>query len=1126
MDVDEEDETKESRSPPQAQTSRRRPLPPLPKIELHNTKFNPQGNHNNNTGSSSRFTGEPYSPLEGLSYMVNSIASRSSRSTRSTSYDMIDSDDFPDDASPGLSAGKGSPERPEREISRPQPQRGHIPPATAAATRSPSHEPIVRTASGRSLALRHPTPDLQVLQGAYIGNIEQLEKTAERLSMTSSIDDAIKSLHDEQKRSESRRSSLLSSQGMQAISRQVSNASSIVEVNSAARSGGYSPAGFMMSPKGSFTAGTRARSASKSSRFGSRPEPEMEGRPLDSFVNMSFTNFSLPPPSPDLNRTISIAEQDENSSTLTKPVVDKLDSPNMPKTSPERSDKPDRPTTSASMNTIEQAKIWEDFDGIHSAPIQEQRTVSGEFNDSYTAPIPRSRALSGDVEGTAQDTQQRRTSGIGSIHSDDNAQRRVSSGNRLSMASLPRPQSYADPNTGQQMVYYPAPVPMMLNLPQKLSKAPSSMARNKRRSQVLSSIPAAARQSAIWLPDVLENEEDKDVAVEDESQQQEYMAQHQRASMGGRRLTQDLSHMPPQLRASTFFDLPGPNEVVELKDHSAVATLDSILDASAHAPVSAFTDHAFAGHLGAEVYGRTHLRNSRSSSQLLETQKKRTSSFNILRGKRNSSNDLLASEKRAATMSGVVESAVRMPLDDDEDEDNVKDTTPLNQSDVGDPRSRGASGDFGGKEGEEESDDGQRDDEIYYGAPTTLLAELQLRKQQQKQRTRPLAKAYPNGMHSTLLEMDAVAQVEQRSRKGKRVNLAWEDPAIQAQDDGDGDDEDVPLAVLYAKKSQIRDLNRPMGLMERRDMEDNEPLSQRRNRLQGRPLGGRAATMINLSGPAPDEEEGETLQERIRRLKESGNEHGLPTARPISGDFASEMMSQFGGDALNAKDKGKGKEIATSPPPEEEETLGQRRKRLQAEREARAQEVGVLGEAQPQRPEMKTRRSMADILQAHPSAGADRVANYQKPATGLLGMHEKNTARRSSTMLNLSSPNLLGSQAQRAPSGGFKSGQFNDGQGGIVPPRPPQQAQYNMYGGNGLFPQPSIGNFNGFNPNGFNNQMMMPFANPYAMQMGMGYSPNTMPMNMAMGMPMGQGMAPLNQNQLDMVERWRQSVMQ
>ncbi|KAL2068894.1 hypothetical protein VTL71DRAFT_15232 [Oculimacula yallundae] len=376
-------------------------------------------------------------------------------------------------------------------------------------------------------------------------------------------------------------------------------------------------------------------------------------------------------------------------------------------------------------------------------------------------------------------------------------------------------------------------------------------------------------------------------------------------------------------------------------------------------------------------------------------------------------------------------------------------------------------------------------------------------------------------MHSTLLEMDAVAQVEQKSRKGKRINLAWEDPSLQVPDDGEGDDEDVPLAMLYAKKSQTRDMSRPMGLMERRDMEDNEPLSQRRNRLQGRPLGGRAATMMNLSGPVLPQNEGATP-----RLREGVNDNGLPTARPISGDFASEMMSQFGGDLLNSKDKGKGKAVSPTPPSEEEETLGQRRRRLQAEREARNQEVGVLGEAQ-QRPDLKTRRSMADILQAHPSAGADRIVNYQKPATGLLGMHEKSHARRTSTMLNLSSPNLLAGQAERAPSGGFKRGQFNDGQGGILPrPQPQQQVPYNMYGGNNLFPQPSIGNFNNYNPNGFNNQMMMPFANPYAMQMGMGYNQNQMPMNMAMGMPMGPGMEPLNQNQLDMVEQWRQKVMQ
>ncbi|CZS89661.1 uncharacterized protein RAG0_00967 [Rhynchosporium agropyri] len=1114
QDLDDPSPTK-----PRRQEAGAKPLPPplpvllldLPDTNLNYHAASGSGNENSTTNSSSRFTGGFYSPLGGLNYLVNSITSLSSRSTRSTSYDMIDSDDFPDDADLG-STSKGSL---PSETSRSQPRRCHIPPATAK--RSQSYDPTAQTSPGRKPALRHPTPDLQVLKGAYTGNIEQLERTAERLSMTSSIDDAIKELHDEQKRNDSRRSSFLSSQGMQAISRQVSNASSIVEVNSAARSGGYSPAGFIMSPKSSFTTDTRARSASKSSKYGSRPEPEMEGRPLDSFVNMSFTNFSLPPA--DLNQTALIAEQDEHSSTLTRPVVDKLESPSMTDASPKRSVEADRPTTSASMNTIEQAKIWEDFDGEHGAPIPEYNLRDIGDPDSI-----------GNIHGLAQNDYQRRVSGIDSIRSDGDAHRRASSGNRFSTASLPRPQSYADPGTGQQMVYYPAPVPMMLNLPQKLSKNPSAMARNQRRSQVMSGLPAAARQSAIWLPDVLENEANKDLAVDDDSHHQEHRAQHQRAIMCGRRLTQDVSHMPPQLRATTFFDLPGPSEVVQLKDKSAVATLDSILDASAHAPVSAFTDHAFAGHLGAEVYGRTQLRNSQSTSQLLDTQKKRTSSFNMLRGKRNSTSDLLASNTHPAIMSGVVESAVRMPLDDDEDEDKAKDTTPLNHSD-GDARSRGVSGDFGhgGKDGDdEEPAEGRRDDEMYCGAPTTLLAELQLRKQQQKQRTRPLATAYPNGMHSTLLEIDAVAQVEQKSRRGKRINLAWEDPVVQAQEDGEGSDEDVPLAVLYAKKSQMRDMSRPMGLMERRDMEDNEPLSERRNRLQGRPLGGRAATTMNLSGPAPPQAEGETPQERLCQ-GEGGNENGLPTARPISGDFAAEMMSQFGGNLHNAKDKGKGKEAAPSPPSEEEETLGQRRKRLQAERAAHNLEVGITGDNQSERPELRNRRSMADILQAHPSAGADRIVNYQKPTTGLLGLHEKSSARRSSIMLNLGTPNRPAAQADTTPSSDFKRGQFNNGRGGIVPtplPQAQQQVPYNMYGGNGLFPQPSIGNFNVYNPNGFNNQMMMPFASQYAMQMGMGYNPNALPMNMARGMPMGQGMEPLNQNQLDMVERWRQSVMQ
>ncbi|KAG9239711.1 hypothetical protein BJ875DRAFT_447436 [Amylocarpus encephaloides] len=1136
---------------------------------------------NHKTGTSSVDDENTSPSTNGLSQFMQSITSPSTKT--SGSYDMVDGDDFADnarssptfsfdkhkDSSPSESARASSPKvntraapapapspSPSVPLHRPLPRNARSPATTAdlGFALSKTSAPIVRTASGRATALRHPTPDLQVLQGAYSGNIEHLERTAERLSMTSSIDNAIKDLHDEQKRSDSRKSSLLGR------SRQMSNASSIVEVNSAARSGGYSPAGFMMSSGGSFSAGGggRMRSASKGSRLGSRPEPEMEGRPLDSFVGSTTPAIST---SPVVVQAASIDERDEYATTLTKPVTDQFSHTDAAAYVEYHQPYEDRPPTPLSTHTIEPTNsIFEGFDGVHTGPIQApieapKPPLHAHFEEDMDA---RFTEVSHDPP-----PQHRRSVSGGDLL--DHPQRRVSSGNRLSMA---RPQSYADPGTGQQMVYYPAPVPMMLNLPQKLSKAASSMARNKRRSQVLSNIPPAARQSAIWLPDVLE---DEPALAEDEGvQSQEYLPQHQRATMGGRRHTQDLSHLPPQLRASAFFDLPAPPQTVELKEQSAVATLDSILDASAHAPVSAFTDHAFAGQLGSEVYGKPKGHN-RSSTQLLETQhKRRTSSFNLLRGRRASSQTLLDTEKekkRSTTMSGMGETPTakpRMTLDDEEEYEG-KDTSRADLSESGDAHRIG-SGEYGeneeaveGEEDESEADDEQPEDEVYHGPPTTLLAELQIRKQQQKLRTRNLYQAYPNGMHSTLLQLDAVAQVEQSTRKQKKINLAWE-TSNQQQDDGESSNDDVPLAVLYSKKAQ--DMNRPIGLLEKREMEDNEPLSKRRERITGRPM-PRATTMMSppprIDSLDDPEEEGETLAQRIRRLKEKGGTAkglNLPLARPISGDFASEMMSQFG-DLDKPNVKGKGREKAPSPNLEEE-TLGQRRKRLQAERAAEASGGGEV------RPAFNQRHSMANILQAHPAANGNGP-NKERPATGLLGMHE---ATRSSTLLNLDfssdlkpqnhiKPNgLLGLNDQRrsstllnldyhtapAPprqtSGGFKNGAYNDPQGGIVPPpqpQPQQQPQYNnMYGFNGApaFPQPSLG----FN-NGFQNQGMMPFANPYAQ---MGYNPNAMnmpmgfmpgmAMNMApnpmMGMGMGGMAQPLNQGQRDMVERWRQSVMQ
>lgn len=1099
---------------------------------------------------------QTYSPeiLPSLSQMVQSIISKSTNP--SGSYDIAEEDDYEEhevereQTSPSLAL---SPERksvtsrngspPEiplvLSIPRPRPQRNTATassnnttsPISPRAVLSKERAPVVRTTSGHSISLRHPTPDLQTLQGAYVGNIDKLERTAERLSMTSSIDDAIRELHMEQKRSDSRRSSILSQLNeMPQVSREISNPSSIIEVNNAARSGGYSPAGYMMSPKGSFSTTTRGRSASKSSRFGNRPEPDLEGRPLDSFVNMSF-------PSLVDHRAPSIAEQDERLATLKTQAVNNLTKETGAEHIPEQANE-SRPQTSTSTNTYDLAeRMFADFDGVHSAPLR------ASFDHESILEEQRGVAL-GTADFEMNEYQRRFSSGTQLLAS-DNEQRRMPSDNRQSMI---RPQSYADPSTGQQMVYYPARVPMMLNLPQKLSKNPSSMARNKRRSQVLSHIPAAARQSAVWLPDVLENNS-QPLSGNDEAQNMEYVPQHQRISMGGRRNTQDLEHLPAHLRANMFFELPpGGSDAVELKEQSAVATLDSILDASAHAPITAFVDHAIAGHLGSEVYGKPHRRN-KSSTQLLtpdkqDNLKKRTSSFNFLLGRRASSGDLLGeNEKRAATMSNlqVERKATRSPIEDDEDDIRNKDTTPLRHSRV----VSGATDLIRAEAGEVESeeDEGQRDDEIYHGPPTTLLAELQLRKQQQKIRTR--APQGVIGMQSTLLQLDTVLQRQQDTRKQKRVNLAWQ---IGNHEDPDAEeDEDIPLAMLHVTRAHAQEVRRPLGLMERRQLEDNEPLSRRRARLTGQPMPmPRATTMMHVPTGTPDveEEEGETLAQRIRRLKEQGGTAtGLPAARPVSGDFATEMMSQFGGDLMNDKGKGKEKEkeVSTTPVNEEEETLGQRRKRLQAEREAREKEVGSSGgadaDAVPEPLVINKMNSMADILSAHPAAGASRNISYIKPsrpATGLLALHEKQTQQRASTMTNLVTQQNLAPRVVRVKSGTHNAS-LSQGQSSMI--RPPQTSNHNLHSsalpnsGYPQFVQPASMNYSSYNT------PMMQYGQGYP-NMGSqnnvpmsGYN-NVMPIQMqnihtnpATGISTGPNGEPVNQGQVDMVERWRQSVM-
>ena len=809
-----------------------------------------------------------------------------------------------------------------------------------------------RTVSREGSVLRHPTPDLQSIQGAYVGNIERLEQSAERLSLSSDIGEELRKMRIEQRKSHSRRSSILDAHNEEgepntSLHRQFSYeygshaSNSIVGTNNVARNGGFSPAAYFASPKGSVRSGSwshqnsvRERSVSYGTRLEQVSEPEQEGKPLDS---------------PLSNRLMPLAPQPESPTKPLRVINDEgynLNSVDIPHTQPEESETVDNGNQPrASSDTYQQAAaLFTDFDGVHIAP----------HSDNL-------------------------------LDLDDTTNRRVSS------QPIPtRPVSYMQSTPAENMVYYPAPVPMMLNLPKRLSKLPATPHRDKRRSELLDNLPTEARKSTVWSPDVPET------ANGDVPPGSENSAMHV-----NERKRRTMAEMPPQLRATMFFDYPSTRHEVEVKGDSAVATLDSILDASAFAPVSAFTDHPIAGRVGAEVYGKAPVR-SRASVVSAEVRDpgQRRSTINLLT-KRNSSSNLLENTKKrnSSLMSlgghfGKRKSSAQQFEDAQEYQeadaaDSHGENAPLQHSDgLADEET-----DF--HDAREEMLDGEDQHEElgdYNGAPTTLLAELQLRKLQQKQRGRTAATAFPNGMHSTLLQLDAVAQVQKQSRRQKHTTLAWEDPEAHNVGPENQDDEDVPLGLLFPgrkmdanDKSRLFDEGRPLGLIARRDMEDNEPLSQRRARLRGEDLAPPITDtekrnsmytldLPNFSDEKPqieNDDEDETLAQRIRRLKATS----IPShPRPVSGDFASEVLSQFHGlspaEQLPRDEASAPHTASKTPGPDE--TLGQRRKRLQREAN-KSREVSGESNGSATRPATTTRHSMASILSAHPATNASTM---------------------------------------------------------------------------------------------------------------------------------------------------------
>ncbi|KAI4124044.1 MAG: hypothetical protein LQ347_005882, partial [Umbilicaria vellea] len=786
-----------------------------------------------------------------------------------------------------------------------------------------SHRTSLKTVSREgSIPMRHPTPDLQSLQGAYVGNVERLERSAERLSMSSDIGEELRKMRLEQKRSDSRRNSRRSSmldthaedEELPPLKRDFtpsSNASnSIIGLNNAARSGGFSSGGFAPSPQISLRSASwshnsvRARSGSQKSRLIQMPEPEQEGRPLDSPLSTrSIPTIASPKPPTQVLRVINHDEPLQELPASDPEYGSVVQPPGLTSHGllEPASETLERSMTSSSMNTDPFRKIsnlFADFDGVHIS----------------TPPPPNPETSAGHVRQTSA------------------GHTRQTSLGHLSIAD--RPQSYAAP-LGENMVFYPAPVPMTLNLPQKLSKLPPANQKDKRRSQVLNHISSDARQSTAWLPEVLENV--------DEGNQNDHISTSPKLNAENRK------SIPAQLRANIFFEHQAIPQTIQVKENSAVATLDSILEASAFAPINAFIDHPIVGSIGADIYSNSTARpGSGSLSVDRMEQRKNRSSMNLAKSRRASS--YLPRNGGRPDSSLLVDIAAQHPhmLDEAEAAATSGEPAPLRQ---GSPGHDGPEDDREFYDAPESFEDDEEyghhpEEPEYNGPPTTLLAELQMRKLQQKQRTRTAATAFPNGMHSTLLELDAVAQVQKQTRRQKHITLAWEDPSTAYAGAENEDDEDIPLGMLFPGRrvaaNEDAGRTQPVGLIQRRDVDDNEPLSQRRARLRGdAPLPQRStspdkrASMYTLDLPGiqsaetpvntgADEEE--TLAQRSKRLKGQAD----TKARPISGDFANELLSQFG-----AVPKPVNKNTSTNSPSKpndpEDETLGQRRRRLQSE---------------------------------------------------------------------------------------------------------------------------------------------------------------------------------------------------
>ncbi|EGE00255.1 hypothetical protein TESG_07618 [Trichophyton tonsurans CBS 112818] len=853
-------------------------------------------------------------------------------------------------------------------------------PERTPETENKPEEPVMQTPRSRrnSTPLRHPTPDLQSIQGAYIGNVERLEKSAERMSMEVEAERVLETLN---------RMSMPRSRAASGASIANSRASPGSPGASAAAATSISASGYGSLSRQSSLNRPRLRSGSSASRLAHIIEPENEGA-----VEMAPPTIP-PPPEHRLEQPLQTEQPLQYGQYE------------------QQNEQGERPDSAGSGDTYQQStNLFKDFDGVHFTP--------------HIREVPRSRGVSLSKPPLAAEAEH-----------------------------------YNNPPPGQDVVYYPAPVPMMLNLPQRLSRKPPMSEQEKRRTQLINSISPEARKSAAWITDA------------------------EQGSNAGDRMSKQLSNLPPQLRASAFFDAPKTQIDVRIQGESAVDTLESILDAAAHAPVSAFTDHPIVGHLGADVYKQKRPKNKiNKKRRSVKPNGTMTTDRSVSSTTKPGSHIRTPSDGQM--LDNVDEStSLRSNFDEHATHGYSRTPSPLREVGTHEEEDEEEEEEEEEEDDKEEDDDERKDDEPIFGPPTTLLAELQMRKHQQKMRTRTAA--------------TAVAQRQREKRDKGRVTLAWEGHQGTGQDELD--DDDVPLGVLFPEQSRLQDENRPLGLMEKLVLEESEPLSRRRARIRGEPLNtARAATPRNLAprDPSPDKrastaytldipgltdnnvngneesgDEEETLAQRKNRLK----------ARDSRSDF-DDLISKFGD--LSSK--------GYSKPSSSNNRLNRpsRRKRLQAE--AKLQAGSVSATSSP----FQARRTMANVLQAHPArpglvtAHSELDMRYRTPAAmasthSLLNLPPTRASMLTSTTTPLS---MAGHRLSGAPMLPYSHG-------------PPPGTAPAMLNGSGMLGSSTGAGGFGYPTTGFV------------------YNPATMH-------PAGGQQEMIDPRQRDMIDRWRLSVRQ